>query len=834
MSNWLERFKATIKTTKHLAFSKARPIEPLAPIAPPPATADIVPLRPPEKPIGTKDTNIPPAETQKSADTPRASALRDRYGDKDTPASKDTLAELGPPKKPIISRPGHRTRPANYTLKNLIDDLNKPIVVPAKPARRFVEQENYGGLQNAIRAAIDLEAEFYVIGDAVEVVGDLPDALRAALPSDQLYEYLGAARRDQEAIEFLARLGVAPVLVTDRAGADAAMHELDSGDTLGLDFETGPPNARPLPIKMNRSGTVAAHQPKASKDGLNPNVSVIQTAQLYAGGAHAYVFHGAGLERLLESEWFATRNFVTHNAAFEAKFAAHRGIALRLQCTMQAVGLLHGVENFSYGKHYKRDLATASKIVLGREPPKDLHDACWSAPRHSAGQVAYAASDSILPYRLWQKMQLELCRKRLWAYALQRDAIPAVVDMERRGLGYHRELHAGFVAKWESDVAALETQILEITGKPALTGRNETQEWLRSVAGDLLPTWPLTPTGLLSTTAADYARLENVPEAGPMLELRARKMLLSNFGEKVAELVDPTTGRLHGYYNIGGTKAGRFSCSNPNLQNQPSPNKAPTYKNIFVAAPGRKIVSGDWRQVELRAMAHISNCPAMIAVFTAGGDFHGETASAMLAMDGKTREEISDEEFKLRRERAKALNFSIIYGVTGEGFAEIAWRQYGLKLTQMEGAAAVAAFFQKYPEVKLWMDRSFVETAQRGYIRIGVGRVVQANWEEEYQLSPQQCANLPIQGVCADLMLRATRLTYDRLRAAQIDGGLIFTVHDELGLEIADADVGRASQILETAMTETFAFTFTGAPMTGGVVDIKVGPSWGELQTPEK
>ena len=121
-----------------------------------------------------------------------------------------------------------------------------------------------------------------------------------------------------------------------------------------------------------------------------------------------------------------------------------------------------------------------------------------------------------------------------------------------------------------------------------------------------------------------------------------------------------------------------------------------------------------------------------------------------------------------------------------------------------------------------------------GAIRIGIGRVVEASWEENCEITKQQAANLPVQGICADLCLRATRLIYERLRDAKIDGGLVACVHDEWVIDVAESDAPVALRILKETMTEAFVQTFPGAPTTGGVVDIKIGPSWGELKAPEE
>jgi DNA polymerase I-like protein with 3'-5' exonuclease and polymerase domains len=168
--------------------------------------------------------------------------------------------------------------------------------------------------------------------------------------------------------------------------------------------------------------------------------------------------------------------------------------------------------------------------------------------------------------------------------------------------------------------------------------------------------------------------------------------------------------------------------------------------------------------------------------------------------------------------------------ITGKGLAQTAWRDYGIDMPPAEGDRVIARFFDKYKLVKRWMEASRITSTRLGYVTIGAGRIVDRCWEKTRQLSPQQCANLPVQGISADCMLRALKLTHERLCAAKIEGGLIASIHDELLIEVPIITMEEAKQILKAAMTEAFEMTFPGAPMTGGVVDVKTGPSWGELE----
>jgi DNA polymerase I-like protein with 3'-5' exonuclease and polymerase domains len=313
----------------------------------------------------------------------------------------------------------------------------------------------------------------------------------------------------------------------------------------------------------------------------------------------------------------------------------------------------------------------------------------------------------------------------------------------------------------------------------------------------------------------------HIESARPVLALLAKEKLLANFGARLVEQISPITGRLHCDYNIAGTKSGRFTASHPNLQQLPS-SKAPEFKRCFVAAPGKVLVGCDWSQIELRAFACIAKEKTMTRHYAEGRDIHAETAAkvAGVAVADVTKDQ---------RHAAKPANFGAIYGIGPRSLAENAFADYGIEMTERQAKHALDTFFNTYWEGDRWRQDHARICQRRGYVRIGAGRVVEAAWEPSGHLSFPQCCNLPIQGACADAMLRAITMTYRRLRAAGINGGLVACVHDELLLEIDEKDTEAAREILEQAMIDAFIETFPGAPTTG-VAKAVVGRNWEELK----
>ncbi len=198
--------------------------------------------------------------------------------------------------------------------------------------------------------------------------------------------------------------------------------------------------ARPW-ARLKVDGGLAAVQPEPEdRAALDPYCGEIKTLQMYAGGALCFIFRGAALDLVLHSHWLRRQRLVAHNAGFELSFIRHstltyrgppaRPSRFRLDCSLQATGLLLGVEHGG-----GRSLATAAKAFLGLDVPKDLQTSDWAAPVLSPGQLAYAATDAIIAWRRWPGLVHRLCERGRWdAYELQRSAIPAVADMRLRGM----------------------------------------------------------------------------------------------------------------------------------------------------------------------------------------------------------------------------------------------------------------------------------------------------------------------------------------------------------------------------------------------------------------
>ena len=568
------------------------------------------------------------------------------------------------------------------------------------------------------------------------------------------------------------------------------------GGLLGLDIETAA-NAgeeeRPAARLRLKDGLPAKHQPaQRSSAALDPHRSSIRLVQLYGGGKRCLVLDTALVPIEILAEVLSRRVIVIHNVGFELRFLMEAGLKVpNFEDTMQAVGLLLGT--------HRRSLDDASDAYLSLVLPKALQRSDWSAPHLSPGQFAYAALDAVVAFRLWLRLRVELREKQRGpAYVLQRDVTPATVRMTQRGITFNRAAHRQQLAEWQGQLVATQKAFIADTGETPPTKPNEVRAFLTKVLPpEIIENWPRTgQQQVLSTRASDLKRHTGVPAIRSLLAINATAKLISSFGEELAGKVSAVTGRLHPGYNIAATKTGRFSASNPNIQQIPK-HKAKGLRGCFIAAPGMKLVIADYSAMELRAAAAISDDEAMNADFANNVDLHRRQAAEML---GIPQSEVTAQQ----RDTAKPICFGTIYGAGARGLAASAWSNYGLVLSEREAEIARQAFLGRYPSMAAWMDGNFVRSNQSGFIAIGrLGRVIEASWEPQQQIDGKYnrrfpdddddideektehrtslhwrvglkrtlTCNAPVQGACADAAMLALTWIDARLIEAGISGG---------------------------------------------------------------
>jgi DNA polymerase-1 len=304
-------------------------------------------------------------------------------------------------------------------------------------------------------------------------------------------------------------------------------------------------------------------------------------------------------------------------------------------------------------------------------------------------------------------------------------------------------------------------------------------------------------TGAWSTGADVLEELaaNEVEIARLVLDYRQLAKLKSTYTDALIKSVNPRTGRVHTSFSMVGASTGRLSSSDPNLQNIPIRTvEGRQIRTAFVAQPGRKLISADYSQIELRLVAHVANEASMIEAFSQGVDIHSQTAAQVF---GVPLEQMDSE----TRRRAKAINFGIIYGISGFGLA----RQ--LSVPQGEARDFITAYLERFPGIKSYMDEAkhlvrdqhFVETLFGR--RIHIPQIVEKN-PAMRSFAERQAINAPIQGSAADIIKRAMCRLPDALSAAKLEAVMLLQVHDELIFEVSEQHAEQAVKVITSVMEQ--------------------------------
>jgi DNA polymerase-1 len=567
---------------------------------------------------------------------------------------------------------------------------------------------------------------------------------------------------------------------------------------------------------------LAARIKHAQSAGLDPHRARIRLLQLYGGGRRVAVIDvfrtGEDILKLL-----AGAVAVIHNAAFDMAFLAARGIELgEAHCTAQAARLTLSEDAMS--------LESAAEAYLGVHLDKASQTSDWSAPSLSRQQLEYAAQDVVAVWRLAERIFPALGPQTA-AYEIQIAATPAAMRMKLRGIRLDLTAHAELMADLEArriETCESYKQACSVIGCPDLARKvpatpAEKGAALRAIlTSDELARWKRTEkSGALSTRRSDLRRAAHYPPVMTLVELSKIDKMLSAFGPTLTALVNPVTGRIHSDYRIAATSSGRATCSRPNLQQAP---RDKAFRSLFKAEPGNLLVAADYASMELRAAAHISGDRRMTEAFRNGGDLHRITAGRVC---GKKPEDVTSDE----RWAAKAVNFGSVYGIGSAMLVVAAWDGYGLVISEAEARQWLDVFAQSYPEFIEWRREHTRRCEDAGRIVIGKGAALGAGRFYPLSRLPSgasaytRACNLPVQGACADSSMLALDAIDRALFEAEIDGGLVAWLHDELVLEVKAGDADRAAAMLQRAMLDAFAETFPGAPLDG-LVGAHVGADW--------
>jgi DNA polymerase-1 len=523
------------------------------------------------------------------------------------------------------------------------------------------------------------------------------------------------------------------------------------------------------------------------------------------------LFNGGGLapDQLTEAEAIALLKpllespgvlKIGHDLKFDMHVFALRGVSVAP--IDDAMLLSYTLDAGATGDDHS--LNTLSERFLGHKPIP-LSEVAGSgrnflglarAPIEKACE--YGAEKADIALRLRRVLQPRLVAERMTTVyeRLERPLVEVLGRMERRGIAIDRDILSRMTGEFSQRMASLEDEISRIVGAPFNPGSpKQLGDILFGQMG--LPGGKKTATGAWSTTASVLEDLAAEGHQLParVLEWRQISKLKSTYTDALPGFVNPSTGRVHTSYALASTTTGRLSSSEPNLQNIPiRTEEGRKIRRAFVAPQGRKLISADYSQIELRLLAHLADIPALKRAFADELDIHAMTASEMFGVP------IEGMPGEVRR-RAKAINFGIIYGISAFGLAN------QLSIARDEAGAYIKKYFERFPGIRDYMEATKKTARADGYVTTLFGRKchyprINASNPSERAFNERAAINAPLQGSAADIIRRAMVRMDDALMKAGLSARMLLTVHDELVFEAPDDEVEATLPVVAKVMVE--------------------------------
>jgi DNA polymerase-1 len=584
---------------------------------------------------------------------------------------------------------------------------------------------------------------------------------------------------------------------------DAWMKKIEKAELVAFDTETTSLD----PLKAELVGLSFAVEAGAA--------AYVPVAHRYAG-APPQLARDTVLARMKPWLEDAGRAKLCQNAKYDMHVLANQGARL--------AGVAHDtlLQSYVLESHQRHDMDSLAERHLGLKTITYDEVTGKGAGRIGFEQVAverateYAAEDADVTLQLHQALypQIESDGKLARIYRdMEMPLLMVLFNMERHGVLLDTERLRELSREFGEKMAEIEARAHVEAGQPFnLNSPKQIQEILFEKKG--LKPVRKTPGGAPST---DEDALQELALDHPLpkliLEYRALTKLKSTYTDRLPESINPRTGRVHTNYGQAVAVTGRLASNDPNLQNIPIRTaEGRRIRETFIAPPGAHIVSADYSQIELRIMAHISQDASLLAAFAAGEDIHRATAAEIFGM---SPQEVGAEQ----RRYAKVINFGLIYGMSAFGLA----RQLGI-----ERAAAgqyMDRYFARYPGVADYMKRTREAARETGYVETVFGRrlwlpEIKSGNPARRQGAERAAINAPMQGTAADL-IKMAMIAVDRwLAERRLKSRLIMQVHDELVLEVPDAELAEVKRELPKLMSGVAKLA---VPL---VVDVGAGPNW--------
>jgi DNA polymerase-1 len=509
---------------------------------------------------------------------------------------------------------------------------------------------------------------------------------------------------------------------------------------------------------------------------------------------------------------------IGQNMKYDAKILARVGIQIApiddtmLMSYAQNGGLHnHGMDFLS--ERYLDHAPISIKTLLGSGKSAITFD---RVPIDEASR--YAAEDADITLRLWQYLKPGLHRNKVTVVyeTLERPLVPVLAEMEMYGIKVDRDTLSRMSNGFAQKMAGLEAEIHQMAGRSFNVG---SPKQLGEILFDemALPGGKKGKTGAYATGVdilEDLATEHELP--GRVLDWRQLSKLKSTYTDALQDHIHPDTGRVHTSYSIAGAITGRLASTDPNLQNIPiRSEEGRKIREAFVADTGKTLVALDYSQIELRILAHIADIQSLKQAFADGIDIHALTASQMfdVPLDQMTPEV---------RRKAKAINFGVIYGISGFGLAR------NLRIPRVEAQAFIDTYFERFPGIRTYMDDTVAFAKEHGYVQTLFGRRIHtpeiSAKGPHAGFAKRAAINAPIQGTAADVIRRA--MVRMPAAIAHLPAKMLLQVHDELLFEVEDAAVKELTQIAKRVMEgASLPVVKLDVPL---IVESGSGPNWAQ------
>jgi DNA polymerase-1 len=429
----------------------------------------------------------------------------------------------------------------------------------------------------------------------------------------------------------------------------------------------------------------------------------------------------------------------------------------------------------------------------------------------------YAAEDADVTLQVAEAIRGDIDARGVSqvCYEVECPLIPVLVDMEYQGIRLDTEALAVFSAKLDVEIGELQQQILEAAGHEFNIDSPKQLGVVLYEELQLEKNPKKTATGQYSTRESELERLSHKHTViANILDYRNARKLKSVYVDQLPAAVNEKTGRLHTHYSQVWTATGRIQSNDPNLQTIPvRKERGRDIRAAFVPRDDdRLLLSADYSQIELRVMAELSGDEAMLEAFAAGADIHTTTASKVYKVD-------VDDVTREMRDKAKTVNFGIIYGISAFGL------QQRLNIPRAEASQLIENYFEKYPGVRHYIERTIAFAREHGYVATQTGRRryirdINSRSRTAAAAAERLAMNSPIQGTAADMLKLAMIQVHRALRQRQLKTLMVLTVHDEIVFDMVKSEQDQVMPLIEKAMKTTL-------PMKVPIeVEMGIGENW--------